>query len=123
MGMSEEEMSIRLEPADLQPVGLKSYRAPWKGQIVLVCRKCERKMKHAGKRSGLARLGKSLRKRTKHNQEGQRLRVIEVGCMKMCPKGGVTVCTQQQLSRHECCIVRTKADVEALIASTAVSTQ
>jgi predicted metal-binding protein len=116
-------MGTTLGPIDVQAPGLNTYRAPWKGQIVLVCRKCERKMKHAGKQSSLAKLAKLLKKRTKHNEEGQRLRVVEVACMKMCPKGGVTVCTQQQLSRHECCIVRTKADVEALVASTSVNTQ
>jgi hypothetical protein len=38
-----------------------------------------------------------------------------VPCLKMCPKGGVTVCTQAQLALGECSIVRTKEDVEALL--------
>jgi hypothetical protein len=33
----------------------------------------------------------------------------------MCPKGGVTVCTQQQLEDEECSIMRTRADVNALL--------
>ena len=95
--------------------GLRSYRAPWKGQIVLVCRKCEKKLRRGSKKSKLAKLGKELKKLTKRNQDAPELRVIEVGCLKMCPKGGVTVCTQQQLGRNECCILRTSEDIEALL--------
>jgi hypothetical protein len=85
---------------------LRSYRAPWKGQLVLVCRKCQRKLK---KSSGIAKVAKGLKK-----QEGPKLHIIQVPCLKMCPKGGVTVCTQGQLARGECSIVRSKEDLEAL---------
>jgi hypothetical protein len=40
---------------------------------------------------------------------------VDVSCLKLCPKGGVTVCTQQQLKDEECSIMRTSADVEALL--------
>jgi predicted metal-binding protein len=90
---------------------IRSYRAPWKGQLVLVCRKCQRKLK---KSSGIAKLAKGLKKSARHSVDGPRLHVIQVPCLKMCPKGGVTVCTQDQLARGECSIVRTREDVEAL---------
>jgi predicted metal-binding protein len=94
---------------------VRSFRAPWKGQLVLVCRKCQGKLKQSGKKSGLAKLAKGLKKRSRHDENGQRLHVIQVPCLKMCPKGGVTVCTQGQLARGECSIVRTAEDVEALL--------
>jgi hypothetical protein len=93
---------------------LRTYRAPWKGQIVLVCRKCQKKL-HGGKKNRIARLGKELKKQALQEEDGPRLRVIQVSCLKVCPKGGVTVCTQSQLARNECCIVRTPADLDALI--------
>jgi hypothetical protein len=90
-------------------MSIRSYRAPWKGQLLLICRKCQRKLKHSGKKKGLAKLGKTLKK------DGPQLHVIEVSCLQLCPKGGVTVCTQQQLARGECSIVRTGADVDSLL--------
>jgi predicted metal-binding protein len=96
---------------------VRSYRAPWKGQLVLVCRKCQGKLKHSGKKSGLAKLAKSLKKRSRRDESGLKLHVIQVPCLKMCPKGAVTVCTQGQLARGECSIVRTAEDVEALLSS------
>ena len=110
--MSEE--IVDLEGAAANRNGLRSYPGPWEGQIILACRKCQKKLKHGGKKNGIAKLNKELKKRG--NQEGVQLRVIEVSCLKMCPEGGVTVCTQRQLGRNECSIVRTKADVDALVA-------
>jgi predicted metal-binding protein len=94
---------------------VKSYRAPWKGQLVLVCRKCQRKLKHSGRKNGIAKLAKGLKKWARRDENGPRLHVIQVPCLKMCPKGGVTVCTQGQLARGECSIVRTIEDMEALL--------
>ena len=110
--MSKGNPDLEIDQRD----GLRSYRAPWQGQIVLVCRKCQKKLKHADKKNGLAKLRKELKKRTRRNEEALPLRVIEVSCLKMCPKGGVTVCTQQQLGKNQCCIVRTSADIDVLVA-------
>ena len=99
----------------ISPEKIRSYRAPWKGQLLLVCRKCQRKLKHQGQKN---RLAKGLKKQARHDDVGTRLHVIQVPCFKMCPKGGVTVCTQAQLALGECSIVRTKQDVEALLEST-----
>src|ERR1700678_810058 len=38
---------------------LRSYRGPWKGQLVLVCRKCQKKIKHSGTKNKLAKLSKT----------------------------------------------------------------
>jgi hypothetical protein len=94
---------------------IRAYPAPWKGQLVMVCRKCQGKLKHGGKKNGLAKLNKVLKKRGRRDEDGPRLHVVDVSCLKMCPKDGVTVCTEHQLEDGECSIMRTKADVDALI--------
>jgi hypothetical protein len=94
---------------------VRTYPAPWKGQLVMVCRKCQNKLKRGGKKNGLAKLKKALKKRARQDEDGLRLHVVDVSCLKMCPKGGVTVCTQQQLKGGECSIMRTRADVKALL--------
>jgi hypothetical protein len=94
---------------------VRTYPAPWKGQLVMVCRKCQNKLKHGGKKNGLAKLKKSLEKRARQSEDGLRLHVVDVSCLKMCPEGGVTVCTQRQLEDDRCSIMRTRADVDALL--------
>ncbi len=94
---------------------LRIYRAPWKGQLVLVCRKCQRKLRHGGKKAKLGRLSKQLKKLARHDQSGTMLHVVDVSCLKLCPKGGVTVCTKQQLDKSECTIVRSTRDMHELL--------
>lgn len=105
-----------IDPEAQSQALVRTYPAPWKGQLVLVCRKCQSKLKHdGGKKNRLAKLNKALKKRARQGEDGLRLHVVDVSCLKMCPKGGVTVCTQQQLAGNECSIVRTRADVNALL--------
>ena len=93
---------------------LKNYPAPWKGQILLACSKCQKKLRRQTSGEGLARLAKMLKRRTRQDQDRFRLKVIKTPCLKLCPKGGVTVCTQAQLGRGECTILRSSEDVELL---------
>jgi hypothetical protein len=92
-------------------VNRQTYPIPWKGQLVLACRKCQKKLKRS---DGTAKLSKALKRRARRDEDGLKLRVIEVPCLKMCPKGGITVCTQAQLGRGECSIVRNRGDVDSL---------
>jgi hypothetical protein len=85
---------------------MRSYPIPRRGQLVLACGKCQKKLKR--------KLNKALKKRARQDEDRVRLRVVDVPCMKMCPKGGITVCTQGQVGRNECSIVRTRADVDGL---------
>jgi hypothetical protein len=94
---------------------LRSYRGPWKGQLVLVCRKCQKKMKHSGTKNKLAKLSKVLKKRARRQESGAEIDTVGVSCLGMCPKGGITVCTGQLLARHECLILRSQDDVDVLI--------
>jgi hypothetical protein len=72
-------------------------------------------LKHAGKKNQLAKLKKVLKKRARQDEDGLRLYIADVSCLKMCPKGGVTVCTPRQLEDGGCSIMRTGADVDALL--------
>jgi len=113
--MSKEVCEVPTDQGVQRQDALRDYPAPWKGQLILVCRKCQKKLKHGGNKGGLAKLSKIISKRARHHEDGPALHVVSVPCLKMCPKGGVTVCTQQQLTRQQCSIVRTDADVDALI--------
>jgi hypothetical protein len=93
---------------------IRSFRAPWKGQLLLACRKCQKKLKHSGKKNELSKLNKALKKRAKHYEDAPTLHVIEVSCLNLCPKGGITVCTQRQLGQGECSVVRSATDLDAL---------
>ncbi|RXH58501.1 hypothetical protein [Granulicella sibirica] len=100
------------------PVRLKSYEGPWKGQLLLACGKCQRKLKkdEFGDEHGLGKLKKALRQRSRRDEAGLQLLVIRTQCLSVCPKRGVAVCTQAQVGTGRCTIVRTGEDVDALYA-------
>jgi predicted metal-binding protein len=79
----------------VEPKKLRSYPAKWKGSPLLVCSKCQRKLKHS---NHSLKLKKALKSLAKTDPTPHRLHIISVPCMKLCPKGGITVCTQQQLA-------------------------
>ncbi len=85
---------------------LREYQVPGKGPLLLACGKCQKKMTGT-----LRKVKKFLKKRA-----GSDLRVLQVGCMKLCPKGGVVVCTQGQVSRGTCSIVWSGKDLSRLAA-------
>lgn len=91
---------------------LKSWPAPWEGEIVLACRKCQKKLKKQDSLKALARLGKSVKRRNRHAL-GTPLHVIRMACTKLCPKDGVTICLP---SRHpgRLSILRSESDIDAL---------
>jgi predicted metal-binding protein len=77
------------------PNEIKLYPPTWEGDLVLACRKCQRKLKGTPGMRALAKLKKAIKRR---NQEhpGAVLHVINVPCMDLCPKNGVTVCIPEQ---------------------------
>ena len=105
---------IKDKAAEARPGAVRSYPGPWKGELLLACRKCQKKLKHDGEKNGISKLSKALKKHARHDENIPRLHVLDVPCLKMCPEGAVTVCTQRQLARGECSIVRSLADVDAL---------
>jgi predicted metal-binding protein len=93
---------------------LRFYPSHWKGQVLLVCRKCERKLKHSDAKP--LKIKKSLKKLAKEDPNPTLLHVISVGCMDLCPKDAVTVCTQAQLAQTPpgLTIVRNAEDIAEL---------
>ena len=70
---------------------LKSYPPTWKGDLLLACRKCQKKLKGEPGMRALVRLKKTIKR---HNREhpAEALHVFSVPCMDLCPKGAVTIC-------------------------------
>ncbi len=101
-------------PNDLSGTNLRSYPARWKGIPLLVCNKCQRKLKGSG--GHLLELKKVLKKLAKDDPEQTKLHILSVPCMKICPKGGITVCTQEQFSQTPPAItvLYTEGDVAGL---------
>ena len=75
----------------------KTYPAPWAGEIVLACRKCQKKLRRDCARGELAKLKKTIRSFNKVHPD-RLLHVINVPCMDLCPKDGVTVCCPERAS-------------------------
>lgn len=70
---------------------MRQARAEWT-DVVLVCRKCTRKLDGGFGRKGGTSLAKALRKVLNDGRKGRKARVgvVEVGCLGLCPKGAVT---------------------------------
>src|SRR3954453_14953726 len=73
------------------PGNLKSYPPTWEGDLLLACRKCQKKLKHDSALRPLAKLRKTIKRRNK-THPGAPLHLISVPCMDLCPKKAVTIC-------------------------------
>jgi hypothetical protein len=79
---------------------LGQARSNWR-TVILVCRKCEKRLHHRGfGPRGKDRLSKALKKAVKAYARSRGLKskgrvapvgIVEMGCQKLCPRGGVTV--------------------------------
>lgn len=93
------------------PVPIRTRSLPRKTLTLFACSKCRKKLK----RSGAAPL--KLNKLFKHaarNTGSTRVRLVDLPCLKLCPRRAVTACTASQLARSECSILRTPSDAQAL---------
>jgi hypothetical protein len=88
-------------------VTLKSYPAQWDGRLLLACRKCQKKIKRGNGSKALARLKKTVKKRM-----GE-MHLVNVPCMDLCPKNGVTVCVPA-ISDERLFILRSASDLEEI---------
>jgi hypothetical protein len=70
---------------------LKTYPVAWQGELILACRKCQKKLNREGDLRALAKLKKTVKRYNKRHPD-RLLHVINVPCMDLCPKDGVTVC-------------------------------
>ena len=69
---------------------LEPIPAPWDG-VVLVCRKCSKKLDGGFGPKGRQPLAKALRDGLKAMGRRRALRVVEGGCLSLCPKAAVTI--------------------------------
>jgi predicted metal-binding protein len=70
---------------------LKTYSPTWKGEILLACRKCQRKLKGEHGMRALAKLKKTIKRHNKEHPDAA-LHLVSVPCMDLCPKGAITIC-------------------------------
>jgi hypothetical protein len=84
----------------IKPGTITPHKARWRAAI-LVCRKCQKKLDDQGfGPKGDLRLAKAMKRIVKKSPAGRGAKlkgrrapigIVEVGCLKLCPKGGVTV--------------------------------
>ena len=65
-------------------------KAPWR-EVAMVCGKCSRKLRGGFGKKGRHGLADALRDELKAAGRRREVRVVEVGCLKLCPKRAVTV--------------------------------
>ena len=74
-------MGIEASPGNILPI-----RVRWR-RVIGVCRKCSRKLDHEGYgEDGDLSLKKALKR-----DGGRYIRVIDLKCLGVCPKGGISV--------------------------------
>lgn len=79
---------------------------------MLACRKCQKKLKKDKHLRAMAKL-KKLVKACHGPEQDESIHVLNVPCMDLCPKGGVTVCLPAS-SPVELFILRSEADIGKL---------
>lgn len=84
----------------------------WQGEVLLACRKCQKKLKRIADLHSLARLKKTV-KRLNKVHPGQPLHLINIGCMDACPKDAVAVCCPSRDPGH-LGILRSERELENL---------
>lgn len=97
---------------------LRLYRPPRTGALLLVCGKCQRKLLEDGQGRRLHAISEALDSSMAQVTSATPVRVLETGCMKECPKGGVTLCA---LRAGDHCLpqpvaVQSAAEVESFFA-------
>jgi len=94
----------------------KTYPAPWQGQILLACRKCQKKLKGHEELRAMANLKKTFKRynKLKKQHPEEQLHVINVPCLDLCPKDGVTVCNPGR-SPSRLAILRGEDGIERLL--------
>lgn len=71
--------------------GVKAVRSNWTGAL-LICRKCSKKLDGGFGPKGKTSLAKALRQELDVRKgRKEALGIVEVQCLKVCPKGAVTV--------------------------------
>jgi hypothetical protein len=99
----------------------KSHPPPWDTNLILACRRCQKRLRKTEHPPRFAKLKKWLKSRAR--REGLKkspLHLIEIPCQKICPKAGLVLLTQSQLATHPTTffIIQTKEQMETLYRNT-----
>ena len=77
-------------PVMREPPAIDVTPTPWR-EIVLVCRKCTRRLDGGFGKKRREPLRSKLKAALRAAGRRREVRVIEIGCLGLCPKGAVTV--------------------------------
>jgi hypothetical protein len=97
-------------------MNLKTYPTPWEGNLILACRRCQKRLRKSEHAPAFAKLKKWLKTRARRDGlKKNALHVVEIPCQKICPKGGVVVLGQSQLASRPAgfSIIRSEAQMES----------
>ena len=83
------------------------------GSCSLACRKCQKKLKGDARLAALAKIKKLIKRRNKEHPD-KALHVLNVACMDLCPKSGVTICNPAEVP-NRLLIVRCEEDLETIL--------
>ena len=95
------------------PKILKLYPAPWDGQLLLACRKCQKKLKREKRLMELTKIKKAV-KALNRQQSAEKMHVLNIPCMGLCPKNGVTVFVPSREPPGHLVILQSEGDLERL---------
>ncbi|WP_407520212.1 (2Fe-2S) ferredoxin domain-containing protein [Methylobacterium oryzisoli] len=87
----------------------KAASAPW-SEIVVVCAKCA---KRQGVRAKAVR--GDIKRELKRGQPGRKVRVVETGCLGLCPKRSLTFATTASLRAGRLIVVDPATAPDALV--------
>jgi predicted metal-binding protein len=74
----------------IKPSFVTAVPTPWQ-EIVLVCRKCSKKLDGGFGPDGDATLGQAMKQMLRATGRRRAVRVIDTKCLGLCPKGAVTL--------------------------------
>lgn len=100
---------------------IKQVKADW-SEVVLVCRKCSKKLDGGFGKDGDQKLAKVLRKALGAKGKGRKARaaVIEVDCLDVCPKNAVVAVRAS--APRDWAVVPRGASIEAVVARLGLDT-
>ena len=96
---------------ELHPLA-RDEPAPW-SEVVLICAKCAAKLGRG--RKGKTELRGEIRHALKRRGLGHDVRVVETGCLDLCPKGGQTIATARRMSEGHLSVFEPEADGERVV--------
>jgi len=101
-GAAQGEADLPAAPAGAAAARVLHVRADWT-DLILICRKCSRRIGGGFGPDGDERLAKLLRRhlnpatRGKGKPRRQSVGIVETGCLDICPKNGVVVVRRRAL--------------------------